>query len=428
MSELLIIIEREFVERVRTKTFVIGTLLFPVFMAGVLLLPTIVEEPAGEREILVVDRTAAGLGDVFIEALSAAPGRGSERGGELAGIRYRVREVDPDTDLDSLNALVFAEQVDAYVVLNPEILTEGVASVRARTITNQTMLRDIRSAATAAVQTERLRAADLEPAIVRALMQPVAIRTARITSQGEEGGGAQATFFTAYILAFLMYIVIAMYGHGVMRSVIQEKVTRVSEILVSSVRPVRLMAGKIAGVSGAALLQIAIWAALVALVASQSTLLQEQLGVSPETLEAFRLDPAITAVLLALFVVGFLLYAALFAALGAAMSSEQEAQPFQMMLLVPLIVPLLFLTAITAEPDGSIAAFLGYFPLTAPVALPMRLAAAPADWGQVAVSLSIMLLAGIAISWVAGKIYRAGILATGKKASLKEIVRWVRAA
>lgn len=428
MSELLIIIEREFLERVRTKTFVIGTLLFPVFMAGVLLLPTIVEEPEGEREILVVDRTAAGLGDVFIEALTAAPGRRSGGGGELAGIRYRVRQVDPDTDLDSLNALVLAEQVDAYVVLNPEILTEGVASLRARTITNQTVLRDIRSAATAAVQTERLRAANLEPAAVRALMQPVAIRTARITSRGEEGGGAQATFFTAYILAFLMYIVIAMYGHGVMRSVIQEKVTRVSEILISTVRPVRLMAGKIAGVSGAALLQIAIWAALVALVASQSELLQEQLGVSPETLEAFRLDPAITVVLLALFVIGFLLYAALFAALGAAMSSEQEAQPFQMMLLLPLIVPLLFLAAITSEPDGSIATFLGYFPLTAPVALPIRLAAAPADWGQVTVSLGIMLLAGIAISWVAGKIYRAGILATGKKASLSEIVRWIRAA
>lgn len=426
MNELLIIIEREFLERVRTKTFVIGTLLFPVFMAGVLLLPTIVEDPEGEREILVVDRTSGDLGDMFIDALTVTAPRGDGAG--LPGIRYRARQVDPDTDLDSLNALVLAQEVDAYVILNPEILTEGVASLRARTITNQAMLRDIRSAATAAVQTERLRAADLEPAAVRALMQPVAIRTARITSRGEEGGGAQATFFTAYILAFLMYIVIAMYGHGVMRSVIQEKVTRVSEILVSSVRPVRLMAGKIAGVSGAALLQIAIWAALVALVASQSELLQGRLGVSPETLEAFRLDPAITVVLLALFVIGFLLYAALFAALGAAMSSEQEAQPFQMMLLLPLIVPLLFLAAITSEPDGSIAAFLGYFPLTAPVALPIRLAAAPADWGQVAVSLGIMLLAGIAISWVAGKIYRAGILATGKKASLKEIVRWVRAA
>lgn len=430
MNELLIVVEREFLERVRTKSFVIGTLFFPIFMAGVLLLPTIIEEPEGERSVRVVDRSAEGVGALFIAALTAPP-PGAEPAEPVpgaAGMRYSVEPGDPEVSLDSLSALVLAEQIDAYVLLDRDFLSSGVVSLRARNITNRTMLRDIRAAATTAVQTYRLREAGLEPENVRRLMEPVTIQTARITESGEEGGGAEATFITAYVLAFLMYIVIAMYGHAVMRSVIQEKVTRVSEILVSTVRPVQLMAGKITGVSAAALLQIAIWAGLVVLVASQSELLQSQFGVAESTLELFRLDPGITATFLLLFVIGFLLYAALFAALGAAMSTEQEAQPFQMMLLVPLIVPLLFLAAITNEPEGSISTFLGYFPLTAPVALPMRLAAAPAAWGGIAASLGIMLLTAAVTSWVAGKIYRAGILATGKKASLADIFRWIRAA
>lgn len=430
MTELLIMVEREFLERVRSKSFVIGTLFFPVFMAGVLLLPTIIEEPEGERSVQVVDRTDDDVGALFIAALTAAgPGtEPTESASASSGIRYSVERSDPGVSMDSLNALVLAEKIDAYVLLDRDFLSSGVVSLRARNITNRTMLRDIRAAATTAVQTYRLRGAGLEPENVRRLMAPVTVQTARITERGAEGGGAEATFITAYVLAFLMYIVIGMYGHAVMRSVIQEKVTRVSEILVSTVRPVRLMAGKITGVSAAALLQISIWAGLVFLVASQSELLQTRFGVAESTLELFRLPPGITITFFLLFVIGFLLYAALFAALGAAMSTEQEAQPFQMMLLVPLIVPLLFLAAITNEPEGSISTFLGYFPLTAPVALPMRLAAAPAVWGQVAASLGIMLVTAAVISWVAGKIYRAGILATGKKASLAEIIRWIRAA
>jgi ABC-2 type transport system permease protein len=425
VNELLIIVEREFLERVRTRAFVIGTLLFPLFMIGILLLPMVVEDSGRPRRVAVVDGAPAGVGNIFVEMLER---READENGAVTAASYMVERLTGAASRDSLNTRVMAEELDAYVILGDDILTSGEVTLRARNITNRILLRDIRVAATTAVQAQRLGAAGLQPEAIARLMDPVAVNTARITERGEEGGDATATFFVAYTLSFLMYFIIAMYGHSVMRSVIQEKVTRISEILVSTVRAVRLMAGKITGVSAAALLQIAIWAALVVVVVSQSAFLRERFGVSESTLEAFRIDPGIAVVLLALFVVGFLLYAALFAALGAAMSSEQEAQPFQMVLMLPLLVPLLFLGAITSEPNGTIASFLGYFPLTAPVALPIRLAAAPVDWSQVALSLGGMLLAGMAIAWIAGKIYRAGILATGKKASLSELVRWVRAA
>jgi ABC-2 type transport system permease protein len=224
------------------------------------------------------------------------------------------------------------------------------------------------------------------------------------------------------------YFIIAMYGHAVMRSVIQEKVTRISEILVSTVRPIHLMGGKIAGVSAAALLQLAIWGGLIALVVSQSEMLQDSFGVPTSAVDAFRLDPAVGVVLLLLFVLGFLLYASLFAALGAAMSTEQEAQPYQMALMLPLFVPLIFLGPITTDPEGGLATFLSLFPLTSPVAMPMRLAAAPADPVAIATALGLLVAASVLFAWLAGKIYRIGILATGKRPSFGELVRWIRAA
>ncbi len=437
MAELLIIIEREFRERVQTRSFVVGTLAFPVFLIAILLLPTLGGSSSGERRLVVVDGAPAGVADVFVQAMQspraeaagAAAGAPAGAGEAEAPPGYDIQRVPlASADFDRLNRRITGKELDAYVVLGPATVDSGRVELRARNITNRLLLRDVRAAATAAVQTRRLGSAGLDPSVVGQLMHPVTVRTARITEAGESAGNAESTFFVAYILAFMAYFVIAMYGHAVMRSVIQEKTTRISEILVSTVRAGRLMGGKIAGVSAAALLQLAVWAAIIMLVTSQSDLLREQFGVSASTMDAVRLPGGIVAALLAFFVLGFLVYASLFAGLGASMSTEQEAQPYQMMLMLPLFLPLLFLGAITNEPDGAIATFLGLFPLTAPVAMPMRLAAAPANWSQVGVALAIMVLTAALIAWVAGKIYRAGILATGKKATLHELVRWIRAA
>jgi ABC-2 type transport system permease protein len=442
MREFLIIVEREFRERVQTRSFVIGTLVFPVFMLAVFLLPMLIRGSGPQQvELAVVDLTPQGLGPAFVQALhataalggpatapEAGPGADRPAGPASPGRSYVIHQVSDPAALDGLNRRVLAAELDGLVVLPEDLLEGGTVVFRARNVGNLQVLRDIRLAGTAAAQAHRLGTAGLDPAVVQRLLDPVEVRSVRLTAAGDEGGDAQGTFLVAYMLAFLAYMVIAMYGHGVMRSVIQEKVTRISEILVSTVRSMHLMAGKIAGVSAAALLQVAIWVGMVALAMSRPGLLQERFGVSPSAMDAFRLEPSIGLVLVLFFVLGFLLYAALFAGLGAAMSTEQEAQPFQMVLMLPLFVPLLFLGAITTDPDGGIATFLGLFPLTSPVAMPMRLAAAPVDPALTATSLALLAAATIALAWVAGKIYRVGILATGKRPGLGELARWIRAA
>jgi ABC-2 type transport system permease protein len=278
-----------------------------------------------------------------------------------------------------------------------------------------------------AVQAVRLRDAGLEVEEVAALVRPVSVDEAQITASGEEGGDAFTTFFFAYAVTFLIYFITFFYSLAVMRSVLEEKTNRISEVLVSSVPSSRLLAGKIMGVSAAAILQVGIWVLIVAIAVMNSDALTQRFGVPTEVFEAITIPVGAVVQFLAFFLLGFVLFSSMFAALGAAVTSEHEAQSYQFMLLVPLIVPMLFLAAITGEPTGRIATTLGMVPFTAPVAMPMRIASAPIPAWQIAASLLLIALTAMAVAWLAGKIYRIGMLSTGKKASLKDLGRWLRA-
>lgn len=427
MPEVLLILQRELLERVRTRSFLLGTLLFPAFLAGTLILPGLVGEGGKTRRIAVVDEAPPGIASRFVELLTAPPPDPDAR--EEAG-RYTVELVPGPLEAARarLNARVRAKTLDGYVVFPADALETNRVLYRSGTILGPTALREIRDAASRALQAERLRRAGLELGEVASLLRPAEIEQTRITASGEEGGDAQATFLFAYLLSFTIYLMVALYGVGVMRSVLEEKTNRIAELLVSSVRAPRLMAGKIAGVGSAALLQVLIWAALLALLVSQSETLAARFGLQPETIRALEIAPTTAALLVAYFLLGFFLFAALFAALGAAVTSEQEAQSLQMLLMLPLFLPLFFLVALTTDPLGRTATVLGLLPFTAPIAMPMRLAAGQVPGAQVAASLALLALALAAVAWVAGKIYRVGILATGKRPGLAELRRWIRMA
>jgi ABC-2 type transport system permease protein len=189
-----------------------------------------------------------------------------------------------------------------------------------------------------------------------------------------------------------------------------------------------LMLGKILGVGSVALLQVAIWAAIAGIGMSRSDALTARFHLSPDALKMAGMPPAIIAATLAFFILGFFLYSAVYAALGAAVNSEQEAQQFQMIVLLPLLVPMMFVIRIVTDPLGKIATVLGLIPFTAPVTMAMRIASAPVPPVQIAASLAGLLVTVLAVAWVAGKIYRVGILSTGKKPSLAELGQWLRAA
>jgi ABC-2 type transport system permease protein len=423
MREILIIVQREFLERVRTKTFVLSTLLLPALVVLMVVLPVLFSPQGGEQSLVVVDEAPGAVGEQVVALLTQpreeAPSAYAYRVERIAAPMEEVRE--------ELNARVREREIDGFLWLPPGVLGGQPAEFRARNAGNFEVNADLRRAVSDAVRAERLRVSGIEIEQILAMVRPVELETARITERGAEGATATATFAAAYGVGFLAYIFIVIFGQNVMRSVLEEKTNRIVEVIVSSVRATHVMAGKILGVGAVALLQLAIWAVFLVAVLSQSNLISDRFGVPPETLRALRVDPLIGLALAGFFLLGFLLYAAMFAAVGAAVSSEQEAQQMVLVVLLPLFVPIFFMIPILSDPLGSTATLLGMIPFTSPMVMPMRMGATGIPVHEIAGSLALLALGVMVMVWLAGKIYRVGILATGKRPSLRELGRWLRA-
>jgi ABC-2 type transport system permease protein len=423
VHDVLLIIKREFRERVASRSFLIGTILFPLLMAGLILLPRLVGTGGTERTLALVNEGPPGVGEAFAAAIGARPASADENTYRIVPVSGRFHDLR-----ETLNARVENEEIDGYVVLPADVLQTGSIVFRARNVGSFAVMRDLRAAGNRAVQGERLKTAGVTPKSVAALIAPVQVDEARITAGGEERGGAVSTFFAAYLVAFLIYLMTTLYGVAVMRSVLEEKTNRIAEVLMSTIRASHLMAGKIVGVGSAALAQVLIWAALVTLIVSQSHRLGERYAVPDTISRVLQVEPLTGVLLLVFFLLGFFLYASIFAMVGASVTSEQEAQSVQFVALIPLIAPLLFLESILNAPLGPTATTLGLVPFTAPIAMPMRMASTPVPGTEIAMSIALLLVGIAAVAWVAGKIYRVGILSTGKRPSFGELVRWVRSA
>jgi ABC-2 type transport system permease protein len=423
MHDILLIIRREFKERVASRSFLLGTLLFPLAMMALVLLPRIVGRGGTERTFALVNEAPPGVAAAFTAALSRPPESAEDNTYRVVPVEGSIEQVR-----DDLARRVERKEIDGFVVLPADVLDGGTIAFRARNIGSFAVVRDLRSAGNRAVQSERIRRAGIAPSSVAALIAPVQIDEAKITATGEERGGAFATFLTAYLVAFLIYVMTTLYGVAVMRSVLEEKTNRIAEVLMSTIRAPHLIAGKIIGVSSAAVAQVLIWIAILAIVATQSHRLGPRFALPDTLMQALKVEPLTGLLLFLFFLLGFFLYAAIFATVGASVTSEQEAQSVQFLALIPLIAPLMFLESILNAPFGTTATILALVPFTAPIAMPMRMASVQVPGHEIAMSLGLMIAGICLVAWLAGKIYRVGILSTGKRPSLSELVRWVRAA
>jgi ABC-2 type transport system permease protein len=427
MSEVMSVLRREFLERVRSKAFVIGTILFPILMAASWILPARMGSGGGTRHLVVVDQAPAGVGEAVVRLLTAPqPGRGDDKD-RITFVVDRVAQPLEQVKA-GLIGRVQRKEIDGYLYLPPDVVQTSQVQYRARNVANFSVLKMVEGAATQAVQTARLRAAGLDVSQVAALVREVDVGTGRITDKGEEGGSAFSTFFLGYIVGFLMYLMILLYGMNVLRSVLEEKTNKIAEVIVSSMKASDLMLGKILGVGAVALLQVGIWGAIGGFATSRSDALTKRFGIPPGALDVVKVPVGTLAALFGFFVLGYLLYAALYAALGAAVNSEQEAQQFQLMVMMPLIVPVMMVGRIASDPLGPVATVLGLIPFTAPVTMAMRLTSSPVPAAQIAASLALLAVTVLAVAWLAGKIYRVGILSTGKKPTLRELGQWLRMA
>lgn len=421
MRKIWVVIRREFVERVRNKWFVISTLLGPVLMAVLILLPILMATSGQDRTVVVLDVSAGEFGARVTEMLNGpAPIKASHVAVDLA---------DLEDVADSLATAVGNKMLDGLLIVSDETVQDGSVEYRGSNVSSQIDMSIMRRVLREAVLTERLGQVGVDPDLVAQAtiplrMQTVTIRRGQVTEQSGE-----AAFFVAYFVWFLLYMAIVIYGVQVMGAVVEEKTSRIVEVLVSSLKPFQLLAGKVVGVGAVGLLQLGIWTGVGWLLVSQRDRIMGLFGVSGASASGFSLPDiplSLVVILLTYFLLGYFLYAAMFAAVGAMSNSEAEARQAQTPVVMVLVIPAMLSMIALNSPDGTLAKTLTLVPFSSPIATPVRWAAAGVPLVELGASILILMISLVGITWVAGRIYRVGILVHGKRPKLVELWRWIR--
>ena len=415
MHDALLIAKREYLERVRSKAFLFTTVVLPLLMALLMAGSILDSKQAGRgRRTMVIASNDAEL----------AQSVKSELENEKSS-RYTVNVLAPvsESERAELTRAVNARQYDGLLWLQTEPgQTRPLAIYESRSSANLVAGDLLKDAITQAVSRRQLTAQGLSPEKIADLLQPVEVQTLQVKNGRASSSNPFSSFAGAYIMIFLLYFSVIYYGMNVARSVIQEKNSRVFEVLLAATSPESLMAGKLIGVGAAGLTQIGIWIALMLLYAGSHMAASMGSG----GLASLGISVAQIIFFVLYFLLGFLFYSALSAAFGASVGSEQEIQQFSFIIVLPLVVGLVLSTYILGNPNAPAVVALSLFPPFTPIVMYLRMAAQMPPMWQLALSIALMLVAIWAMLWVASRIYRVGILMYGKRATLPEILRWLR--
>lgn len=419
MRKAWVVARREFVEKVRTRWFIVSTILGPLLMTAMIFLPIVfATRGGGERSIVVVDATTTRFGARVTEMLRPPLPVRAERLPAAAGGLGSVT--------DSLARAVGEKRIDGFLVVSDATVTDGAAEYRGSNVSSQVDVAVLARVLREAVLMERLEEVGVDPDLVARAQVPVQLHTVGIRGGRETEQSGESTFFLAYMIWFVLYFAILVYGIQVAGSVVEEKSSRVVEVLISSLRPFELLAGKVVGVGAVGLFQLSLWAGFGWLLLEQRERLAALFDVGATG--PFRL-PGVPIETLAIFVTyflfGYLVYAAMFAAVGAMSSTEAEARQAQQPVVMLLVIPAVMMPAILQRPDGTLAVVLSLVPFTSPIAMPVRWAAAAVPPAELWASIALLAAALWVVTWVAARIYRVGILMYGKRPSPRELVRWI---
>jgi len=435
MRKILSVIKREYIQMVRTKGFIIGTVLGPVFMIALIVVPIIVSSVSVEKQetIGVVDLT----NEIFMELDKKLDHKDYRLKDGFR--RYVLEKFEPSAGTEELRhelrERVLKKELSAYIYIPEDVLEMGARESAVRDsepeekkveyvsehTTDFEKLGALNRALNNVVIEKRLKREGLDPQKVAQYIKRVELQPIKITKKGEEEdtGG---TFMISYFLALIIYMAILIYGQVIMRGVIEEKSSRVVEVVLSSLKPFQLMMGKILGIGAVGLTQFSIWT-LFGIGASVYSTSFIPAGAN----FAMPSIPAhVFVYFVVFFILGYFLFGTLFAAIGSMVNSEKEAQQLVMPVTMFLIVPIMLMIFIIRAPNSSIAVFLSFIPFFAPILMFLRITVLLPPFGQIGASIVILILTILLMIWLTAKIYRVGILMYGKRPKFAEIVRWIR--
>jgi len=447
MNKILLIIQREYLSRVRKKSFILMTFLVPLLFIGMygLIIYFVMnsDEMADKKTVIVADES--GLFKNKLENTSS--------------IKFQYAT---GNYADEKQKLTKSEDEQLYLLHIPSD-TKNVELLSAKK-SGANMISAVENQLSAVMQNERLRSAGIDTAVLAKAQERIDVSAKQITAEGEKDAGTFMAYGIGFVTALLIYMSLFIYGAQVMRGVIEEKTSRIVEVIISSVKPFQLMLGKIIGIGMVGLTQFLLWIVLTiglttvgstvllsgqkmdkskteaimksspsgaAMAATSSTEMTANVSKNQEMgakimqqLNAVPVTYTITMFLF-YFLFGYLLYSAIFAAVGSAVDNETETQQFMLPITLPLIFTfVLSMNFVINNPDSNISFWLSVIPFTAPIAMMIRIPFGVPVW-QLALSMSLMIAGFLFTTWLAARIYRVGILMYGKKVNYRELGKWL---
>jgi len=432
MNKILLIIEREFLSRVKKKSFLIMTVLGPILFAGITIIPTwLAMRDSTQTTVTVLDKSG------------------------LFGKRLKSNKetvfVSSDGNEDKAKQKLMEAGEHQLLLVIGETNGSTNPDIRIYSESNPSLdlINSIEGQINSELKNVQLKSSGIDPALVEKIKPEVDIKTTVLNDDGEKDGSSAAATIVGFGAGFLIYIFIFLYGSQVMTGVMEEKTNRVVEVIISSVRPFELMLGKIVGVAMVGLAQFLLWMILsygISTVAG--TIMMKQSGSKPviemagnptdskevqkkiakagilEELQNVNLV-SVVMYFIFYFLGGYLLYSAMFAAVGAAVDNQQDAQQFMLPITIPIIASIVMAQFIIKDPNSNLAFWMSVIPFTSPIIMMIRIPFEPPFW-QILLSMVSLILGFLGTTWMAGKIYRVGILMYGKKVSYKELWKWMR--
>jgi len=424
MNKIIAVIQREYISRVRTKGFLIGTLLMPLFIIFVTIAPAAFMAMKSEKasHIAVVDLTD----DVFAELeliLDEQNGAGervyqfhriSADSGSLAEVKRNLR-IQTDEGF-----------YKSYIIIPANVYENSAIEYYSTNVTNFRENSEIESGLSRVITRLRLERSGLFPAEVNELMQSIQLNTFKIGPGGKEERDIGLSFGVTYIMIFVLYLALILYGTMTMRSVVEDKNNRVIEVILSTVKPFQLMAGKILGVGAVGLTQFFIWAGVAGIVSLYSSSMIQTFLPDSGNIPPPSIPPSQLIYFVLFFILGYFFYATIYAAIGAMVNSDQEAQQFQWPVMSFLILAFMLVFYAMGNPDSTVSVLFSLLPMFSPILMFMRVSVhSPPAW-QIATSILLLLLSVWSMMWLVGRIFRVGILMYGKRPTVPEIFKWIK--
>ena len=415
MNKLYLIIRREYLSRVRKKSFLIMTIITPFIMSAIFVLPILISQnDESSRSLAIIDENS--LVDNFFDD-------------------SKNIEFDTFNNSQSYSA-AFLDQYDAILVV-PKSLDQTFEIHSSQQI-SLSLQQDITNVLEKNITLINLEKNGINPNLINQSEAKINLQTKLIDINGKEIlSSSELSLVIAMLSGFLIYFFIFMYGAMVMRGVIEEKTNRIIEVMISSVKPFQLMIGKIIGIAMVGLIQFFFWLIIAAIginlapfLIESSSLIQNEINTvnSPiNSLEIFNNLPIYSLVFgfVFYFIAGYFLYGSLFASVGAAVDHETDSQQFMLPLTLPLILSFIMIQPIIDNPHGGLAYWFSMIPFTSPIIMMVRIPFGVPIF-ELALSMTILVIGIVSSIWLSSKIYRVGILMYGKKPSYKEVWKWIK--